>query len=285
MHACIPSHRLKTGMPLDFCENNWKCMCACRLTENEHKKRQSSERERWNRRTDRAKNNGKNGKSASLLKDYDIHVLDGWMLATKTHPACTIHEDGMWLLQWLDLKNGHIHKNLTQNGEPQRYSWGMQKKKKEKKKECTRRKRNSHRPLTWFNRKAAALPRHHSSVGSEGTEHSCQVQAVCRRWCFCWCAAWLCRKGRLCHECVFCMCVCSVCVCMCVCIRKYAYTHTYRFVCHCACMSIFCACKSFKREMIAGMGRIVAEREREIVITPSPGLILWLQRRGDTTAV
>ena len=30
-------------------------------------------------------------------KDPDIHVLDGWMPATKTHPACTIHEDGMWL--------------------------------------------------------------------------------------------------------------------------------------------------------------------------------------------
>ena len=28
-----------TGMPLDFCENNWKSTCACRLTENEHKKR------------------------------------------------------------------------------------------------------------------------------------------------------------------------------------------------------------------------------------------------------
>ena len=35
-------------------------------------------------------------------KDPDIHVLDEWMLATKTHPACTIHEDGMWLPQWLD---------------------------------------------------------------------------------------------------------------------------------------------------------------------------------------
>ena len=30
-------------------------------------------------------------------KDPEIHVLDGWMLATKTHPACTIHKDGMWL--------------------------------------------------------------------------------------------------------------------------------------------------------------------------------------------
>ena len=29
----------------------------------------------------------------------------------------------------LEKKNGHIHKNLTPNGEPQRYSWGRQKKK------------------------------------------------------------------------------------------------------------------------------------------------------------
>ena len=27
------------------------------------------------------------------------------------------------------LENSHIHKNLTKNGELQRYSWGMQKKK------------------------------------------------------------------------------------------------------------------------------------------------------------
>ena len=30
-------------------------------------------------------------------KDPDGHVLDGWMPATKTHPARTIHEDGIWL--------------------------------------------------------------------------------------------------------------------------------------------------------------------------------------------
>ena len=30
------------------------------------------------------------------------------------------------------LKNGHIRKNLTKNGEPQRYSWGTQKKKEKK---------------------------------------------------------------------------------------------------------------------------------------------------------
>ena len=34
----------------------------------------------------------------------------------------------------VELNNGHICKNLTQNGEPQKYSWGMQKKKEEKKK-------------------------------------------------------------------------------------------------------------------------------------------------------
>ena len=33
-------------------------------------------------------------------KDPDIHVLERWMLATKTHPACTIHKDGMWILLW-----------------------------------------------------------------------------------------------------------------------------------------------------------------------------------------
>ena len=35
-------------------------------------------------------------------KDPDIQLLDGWMPATKTHPACTIHEDRMWLPLWLD---------------------------------------------------------------------------------------------------------------------------------------------------------------------------------------
>ena len=35
-------------------------------------------------------------------KDPVMHVLDRWMSATKTHPACTIHEDGIWLPLWLD---------------------------------------------------------------------------------------------------------------------------------------------------------------------------------------
>ena len=61
-------------------------------------------------------------------KDPDVHFLDRWMPATKTHPACTINKDGMWLPQWLDRKNGHIGKNLTQNGDPHRFSWGTQEK-------------------------------------------------------------------------------------------------------------------------------------------------------------
>ena len=52
------------------------------------------------------------------LKDPDIHVLDGWMLATKTHPARTIQNVTM-----VGLKNGYTYKNLTQSGEPQRYTW------------------------------------------------------------------------------------------------------------------------------------------------------------------
>ena len=68
-------------------------------------------------------------------KDPDNHVKDEIRPATKTHPACTIHEDRMWLPQWLDKKKkkkGKMRKNLTQHGEPQRYSWGMQMMKKKK---------------------------------------------------------------------------------------------------------------------------------------------------------
>ena len=36
----------------------------------------------------------------------------------------------MWLPQWLDQKMVTYAENLTEDGEPQRYSWGMQKKKK-----------------------------------------------------------------------------------------------------------------------------------------------------------
>ena len=41
-------------------------------------------------------------------KDPNIHILDMWMPATKTNPACTIHEDEMWLRQWLDSKSHMI---------------------------------------------------------------------------------------------------------------------------------------------------------------------------------
>ena len=33
-------------------------------------------------------------------KQPDVYVLDGWMPTTKTYPACTIHEDRMWLPHW-----------------------------------------------------------------------------------------------------------------------------------------------------------------------------------------
>ena len=59
-----------------------------------------------------------------------MHVLDEWMWATKTHPACTIHEDRMWLPQWLDWKMVTYAKISPQNGEPLKYNLGMQKKKK-----------------------------------------------------------------------------------------------------------------------------------------------------------
>ena len=39
------SSQQQAGMPLDFCENNWKPTCTCRLTENEHKKRQKVQQE------------------------------------------------------------------------------------------------------------------------------------------------------------------------------------------------------------------------------------------------
>ena len=54
------------------------------------------------------------------IEDLDIHVLDGW---TKTHQ----HAPSM-KTEW--FKKDHIRKHLTQNGEPQRSSWGTQKQKK-----------------------------------------------------------------------------------------------------------------------------------------------------------
>ena len=50
------------------------------------------------------------------------------------------------------IKNGHIHKDLTQNGEPQRYSWGTQKewrRKKRKKDEKQKRKKNYSQIITY----------------------------------------------------------------------------------------------------------------------------------------
>ena len=43
--------------------------------------------------------------------DLDIHVLDRWMPATKTHSACTIHENGMWLTLLWDKIQSHTQKS------------------------------------------------------------------------------------------------------------------------------------------------------------------------------
>ena len=70
-------------------------------------------------------------------KGPDVHILDRWMLARKTHPACTIHEDGMWLPQWLDEKKTQTNKkdhtctNLTKKWRTPEILLGTQKKKKE----------------------------------------------------------------------------------------------------------------------------------------------------------
>ena len=65
-------------------------------------------------------------------EDPDIHVLDGWMPATKNTPSMHHPQRQNVTTSMVGLKNGHIHKNLTQNGEPQKSSWGVQKKKKKK---------------------------------------------------------------------------------------------------------------------------------------------------------
>ena len=57
------------------------------------------------------------------------------MPATKTHPACTIHEDGMWI-----KKTVTYAKISLKSGEPQRYSWGT--KKKTKKTQTNKQKNN-----------------------------------------------------------------------------------------------------------------------------------------------
>ena len=48
------------------------------------------------------------------------------------HTCILSHRLKRWnvMTSMVGLKNGHIRKNLTQNGETQRYSWGTQKKKK-----------------------------------------------------------------------------------------------------------------------------------------------------------
>ena len=55
-------------------------------------------------------------------KDPAIHVLD-----RHTQHASSTKTECDYLNGWIK-KNGHIRKNLTKNGEIQRYTWGTQKK-------------------------------------------------------------------------------------------------------------------------------------------------------------
>ena len=55
-------------------------------------------------------------------KNGGIHVLHRWMPVAKTHSACTIHKDRMWVPLWLD-ENGRVFRNLIKNGDLQRSSW------------------------------------------------------------------------------------------------------------------------------------------------------------------
>ena len=58
----------------------------------------------------------------------DRREIEGVELKRKRYPRRQDVTTSM-----VGIKNGHICKNLTQNGEPQRCSWGRQKKKKERK--------------------------------------------------------------------------------------------------------------------------------------------------------
>ena len=51
-------------------------------------------------------------------KDPDIPVPDRWMPASKTYPACTIHEDRMWLPLWSDKKRLHTQKSHPKTVNP-----------------------------------------------------------------------------------------------------------------------------------------------------------------------
>ena len=58
------------------------------------------------------------------------HSCPRWVNASNKNTP-SMHHPGRWNVttSMVGLENGHIHKNLTQNGEPQGYSWGRQKKK------------------------------------------------------------------------------------------------------------------------------------------------------------
>ena len=66
-------------------------------------------------------------------KDPDVHVLDGWMPATKNTPSTHHPRRRNVTTLMVGLKNGHIRKNLTQKVVNPRDIAGERKKKKKKK--------------------------------------------------------------------------------------------------------------------------------------------------------
>ena len=55
--------------------------------------------------------------------DPDIHVLDGWRTGSKNTPSMH-HQQTQNVTTSIGVaKNGHVRKNLTENGDSQRYSW------------------------------------------------------------------------------------------------------------------------------------------------------------------
>ena len=158
MHTCIPSHGLQ--------RHSWHS-CPSRLIsgdppppppQQKKKQQQQNKKPKTNKQTNNNthktphnKQTNKNKTTTTTTKTNSIKQIktkrnkkptknknknkakqNKQTTTTKTHiyPVCTIHEDGMWLPQWLDWKTITYTEISPQNSEPQRYSWGAQKRKR-----------------------------------------------------------------------------------------------------------------------------------------------------------
>ena len=116
-------------------------------------------------------------------KDPDVHVLDGWMPATKTHPARTIHEDECDYLNGWIKKPSHTQKSHLKVVNPRDIAGERKKKKKKKKKKGSKINFDSDSPT--YTRTDTHIQR---------CDLTCpQVQAwppLHRRWGLAWPAPW-----------------------------------------------------------------------------------------------